>query len=65
MEVKKYFNGEIKEIQSLLNLSPTKKIIPEQNHFWQYCVNCGNELISKKCKLICPQCGFFHSCSEP
>ncbi|OGU28016.1 MAG: hypothetical protein A2X66_01745 [Ignavibacteria bacterium GWA2_54_16] len=36
-----------------------------QNHFWQYCVNCGTVLESRKCKLICPKCGFYHSCSEP
>jgi Zn finger protein HypA/HybF involved in hydrogenase expression len=36
-----------------------------QNHYWQYCVNCGTVLESRKCKLICPKCGFYHSCSEP
>jgi hypothetical protein len=34
-------------------------------HYWQYCVNCGTLLESRKCKLICPKCGFYHSCSEP
>jgi len=34
-------------------------------HYWQYCVNCGTILESRKCKLICPKCGFYHSCSEP
>lgn len=34
-------------------------------HYWQYCVNCGTLLESRKCKLICHRCGFYHSCSEP
>lgn len=37
----------------------------EACHYWQYCVNCGTKLQSRKCKLFCPKCGFYHSCSEP
>jgi rubrerythrin len=36
-----------------------------RHHYWQYCVNCGTLLQSRKCKLFCPKCGFYHSCSEP
>jgi hypothetical protein len=36
-----------------------------QLHYWQYCVTCGTLLEGRKCKLVCPKCGFYHSCSEP
>jgi hypothetical protein len=39
--------------------------VSETCHYWQYCVNCGTKLESRKCKLFCPKCGFYHSCSEP
>jgi rubrerythrin len=35
------------------------------DHYWQYCDNCGHRLESIRCRLVCPKCGFFHSCSEP
>jgi len=47
-------------------LRPIESAIPQQEpHYWQYCVNCGTQLDSRKCKLVCHKCGFYHSCSEP
>jgi hypothetical protein len=48
-----------------LPLALRKPSPKEQFHYWQYCVNCGTLLEGRKCKLICPRCGFYHSCSEP
>jgi hypothetical protein len=42
-----------------------KTVRQPEPHYWQYCVNCGTLLQSLKCKLFCPKCGFYHSCSEP
>ncbi len=42
-----------------------RDVVREEPHYWQYCVNCGTLLDSRKCKLICHKCGFYHSCSEP
>lgn len=33
--------------------------------YWTYCDNCGTKLQNFRCRLVCPTCGFFHSCSEP
>jgi len=44
---------------------PSRAQLREGLHYWQYCVNCGTLLEGRKCKLICPKCGFYHSCSEP
>ena len=41
------------------------KVDFQTTNFWEYCDNCGQKLVTRKCEFICPACGFFHSCSEP
>jgi len=31
---------------------------------WWFCPRCGHELINEKCKLQCPRCYYFMSCSD-
>jgi hypothetical protein len=31
---------------------------------WRFCLQCGHELINEKCKLRCPHCHYFMSCSD-
>ena len=40
---------------------PDKNISGEH---WRYCLQCGHELINEKCKLHCPRCHYFMSCSD-
>ncbi len=30
----------------------------------EYCPRCSAKLLSHRCKLLCPRCGYFMSCSE-
>src|SRR4051812_2683829 len=31
---------------------------------WRWCPQCGHELHNEKCKLRCPRCHYFMSCSD-
>jgi len=42
--------------------APSGKYIPGEH--WRYCLQCGQELINEKCKLRCPRCHYFMSCSD-
>ncbi len=41
------------------------RIVQDDFAYWSYCDNCGTKLENFRCRLTCPKCGFFHSCSEP
>jgi hypothetical protein len=40
--------------------------LPSENfgEHWRFCLRCGHELINEKCKLRCPKCHYFMSCSD-
>ena len=42
-------------------LSSDKNVSGEH---WRFCPQCGHELINEKCKLRCPRCHYFMSCSD-
>jgi len=42
-------------------VSSSKNISGEH---WRFCPQCGHELINEKCKLRCPRCHYFMSCSD-
>jgi len=37
---------------------------PETGHPERFCPNCSAELKENRCKLSCPRCGFYLSCSD-
>jgi hypothetical protein len=43
------------------SISPDKSISGEH---WRFCLQCGHELVNEKCKLRCPRCHYFMSCSD-
>ena len=32
--------------------------------YWRWCPRCGHELYNDHCKLKCPKCHYFLSCSD-
>ncbi len=35
-----------------------------RGEYWRWCPRCGHELHNEKCKLRCPRCNYFMSCSD-
>jgi len=52
-------NAELPE--AVCPISSGKDIVGEH---WRFCLQCGHELINEKCKLRCPRCHYFMSCSD-
>lgn len=46
-------------------LQKKEPLVEDAFAYWTYCDNCGTKLQNFRCRLVCPTCGFFHSCSEP
>jgi hypothetical protein len=40
------------------------KNAPHQDLALRFCPNCSAELTEHRCKLSCPGCGFYLSCSD-
>ena len=59
--------GTCKGTASLDELSPAKDgrvKMPEVEQIERTCPNCGAQLGEQKCKLVCPTCSYFKSCSD-
>jgi Zn finger protein HypA/HybF involved in hydrogenase expression len=61
-------SAELGTIQSELPLpgadftsSPREEVAGE---YWRWCPRCGHELENDHCKLHCPRCHYFMSCSD-
>jgi hypothetical protein len=37
---------------------------PAPGHHSVYCPTCSSRLYSRRCKLICAQCGYYLSCAD-
>jgi predicted RNA-binding Zn-ribbon protein involved in translation (DUF1610 family) len=42
--------------------SPRPAAVTERPHL---CDRCGEQMDERKCKIICPNCGFFRDCRDP
>jgi hypothetical protein len=46
------------------NVCPAPSSENISGEHWRFCLQCGHELINEKCKLRCPRCHYFMSCSD-
>jgi hypothetical protein len=53
--------GEKKSDACPLETTDASEAIAEH---WRWCPQCGHELHNEKCKLRCPRCHYFMSCSD-
>jgi len=44
--------------------SEEKKSDPAEDEPMLYCPVCSQRLVGLKCKLVCPQCGYYMSCAD-
>jgi hypothetical protein len=52
---------------NLPNESAETDLCPQSEgagEYWRWCPRCGHELHNEKCKLRCPKCHYFMSCSD-
>jgi hypothetical protein len=45
-------------------LSPERVALPLGEDASRYCPVCSQRLESRRCKLICPECGYYMSCAD-
>lgn len=52
-----------KEVVAPAGVPPSADATTDGEH-WRWCPRCGHELHNEKCKLRCPRCHYFMSCSD-
>jgi len=53
-----------KSVGNEINACPAPSSENISGEHWRFCLQCGHELINEKCKLRCPRCHYFMSCSD-
>jgi hypothetical protein len=56
-------NGQ-RPAEGLGKVSGEAETGPQMGHPERFCPNCSAELKESRCKLSCPGCGFYLSCSD-
>ena len=59
-------SGKVEPMKTETSPTETKlaKPKPEKKDVSQYCPQCSLELHGNHCKLLCPRCGYYMSCSD-
>jgi hypothetical protein len=50
--------------KAALNTEPAKREDGREGIAMKYCPRCSTRLAERSCKLICPDCGYYMSCSD-
>ncbi|MBI4480691.1 MAG: inorganic diphosphatase [Acidobacteria bacterium] len=69
MNVFRHIEGKRMEVGRFLGAETAEACIasyhnPQETVPVDYCPSCSEALVSRQCKMVCPRCGFFLSCSD-
>jgi hypothetical protein len=68
MEQPGVVSGTAKAVSLAVDLGPASEASgsskTEPELAMSYCPSCSTRLASRSCKLICPSCGYYMSCSD-
>ena len=52
------------EVESVPATASVQEAPPDPAELMRTCANCGARMEERKCKLLCPGCGYLLSCSD-
>jgi len=59
-----HMSGNLEEGPALTDAASAAQARQTTENAAEYCPNCSTRLKESRCRMSCPQCGFYLSCSD-